>query len=242
MTQTNNENLLVVGFPSNGLVGTFTTSYLIRHLKMEQVGEIDLEDLPPTLFVENGTILPPIRIYKKGNIFAIISDLPMDPYTANDFAAAILDYGKKEKIQKLIFVSGMERVNKQSGEKKIYGLATHRVFEEKLSQHNIQKFVAGSIFGTDAAILSTFRKSDIPALVLYTECHPFFPDPEAAVLAASSLAKILNVEMDTTEIRKRMEHLRIQYRNLMDETMKTLQQLKSQQQTQGAQKTPQIYR
>ncbi|NIP62374.1 MAG: proteasome assembly chaperone family protein [Nitrosopumilaceae archaeon] len=235
MTRQNTENLLLVGFPSNGLVGTFTTSYLIRHLKLEQVGEIDLEGIPPTLFVEKGEILSPIRIYHKNNLYAIISDLPMDPYTANDFSSSILDFSRKEKIKKLIFVSGMETVSKDSKKKKIYGLVTHKLLEEKLAKNNIQKFIAGSIFGTDAAILSTFRKSDIPALVLYTECHPFFPDPEAAVLAASSLAKILNVDLDTSEIRQRMERLRIQYRALMDETMKTLQQQKSQPKTQGAQ-------
>jgi len=59
------ENILLVGFPSNGLVGTFTISYLIHYLGMKQIGEIDHPDLPPTLFVENGEILTPIRIYKK---------------------------------------------------------------------------------------------------------------------------------------------------------------------------------
>ena len=46
------ENTLLVGFPSNGLVGTFSISYLIHHLKMKLVGEIDVADLPATLFVE----------------------------------------------------------------------------------------------------------------------------------------------------------------------------------------------
>ncbi len=35
------ENVLLVGFPSNGLVGTFTISYLINNLEMKQIGEID---------------------------------------------------------------------------------------------------------------------------------------------------------------------------------------------------------
>src|SRR3989338_6609335 len=66
------ENILLVGFPGNGLVGTFTISYLIHNLDMEQIGEIEHPDIPPTLFIEDGEILPPIRIYKKDNIFVII--------------------------------------------------------------------------------------------------------------------------------------------------------------------------
>ena len=59
------ENTLLVGFPSNGLVGTFAISYLIHSLKMRQMEEIEVPDLPSTLFVENGEILAPIRVYNK---------------------------------------------------------------------------------------------------------------------------------------------------------------------------------
>ncbi|MEK6864968.1 MAG: PAC2 family protein, partial [Thermoproteota archaeon] len=104
---TSHENILLVGFPGNGLVGTFTISYLIHNLDMEQIGEIEHPDLPPTLFIEDGEILPPIRIYKKDNIFVIMSDLPFDPYLAYDFAESILEYCKKNDIQKIIIVSGM---------------------------------------------------------------------------------------------------------------------------------------
>ena len=53
------ENILLVGFPSNGLVGTFSISYLVHYLGMKQIGEIEHPDLPPTLFVEDGEILSP---------------------------------------------------------------------------------------------------------------------------------------------------------------------------------------
>ncbi len=41
-----NDKVLIVGFPSNGLVGTFTISYLIHIQKMKQIGEIDHPGLP----------------------------------------------------------------------------------------------------------------------------------------------------------------------------------------------------
>ena len=105
------EKILLVGFPSNGLVGTFTISYLVHYLEMKAIGEIEHPDLPPTLFVEDGEILPPIRIYKKNNLFVIMSDLPFDPFVAYDFAESILDYCKKNQIKKIIIISGMEFLN-----------------------------------------------------------------------------------------------------------------------------------
>ena len=233
------ENVLLIGFPSNGLVGTFSISYLVHYLGMKQIGEIEPPDLPPTLFVENGEILAPIRIYKKENIFVIMSDLPFDPYRAYDFSELILQYCKNNDIHQIIIVSGMETINRDPKSPKIYGLVTHQSLEEILYTNQISKFLAGSIFGTDAAIISVFRKSKVPALILYAECHPFFPDPEASVLAIITLAKVLNVKVDTTDIQNKMEKLRIQHRNLMEETIRALQQQK---QDNTPTRVPQIYR
>lgn len=233
------ENVLLIGFPSNGLVGTFSISYLVHYLGMKQIGEIEPPDLPPTLFVENGEILAPIRIYKKENIFVIMSDLPFDPYRAYDFSELILQYCKNNDIHRIIIVSGMETINRDPKSPKIYGLVTHQSLEEILYTNQISKFLAGSIFGTDAAIISVFRKSKVPALILYAECHPFFPDPEASVLAIITLAKVLNVKVDTTDIQNKMEKLRIQHRNLMEETIRALQQQK---QDNTPTRAPQIYR
>ncbi len=231
------ENTLLVGFPSNGLVGTFSISYLIHYLKMKQMGEIEIPELPPTLFVENGEILSPIRVYNKSNLFVIISDVPFNQNLAEEFALAINEFCKKNAIKKIVIVSGMETINQKKENPKIYGLITHSALDSLLYNNQIPKFLDGSIFGTDAAIISMFRKTNIPALVLYAECHPFFPDPEASIVAIVTLAKILDVKIDTQDIENRIEKLRIQHRNLMEDTIRTLQQ-------QQEQKTrvPQIYR
>jgi predicted ATP-grasp superfamily ATP-dependent carboligase len=231
------ENTLLVGFPSNGLVGTFSISYLIHHLKMKQMGEIEVPDLPLTLFVEGGEILAPIRVYNKNNIFIIISDVPFNQYLAEGFAMAVHEFCKKNAIKKIMIVSGMETVNKDKNAPKIYGLATHTTLDTVLYNNQIPKFLDGSIFGTDAAIMSVFRKTKIPALVLYAECHPFFPDPEASIVAIVTLAKILDIKVDTKDIQNRIEKLRIQHRKLMEETIRALQQ------QQGKDtRAPQIYR
>jgi uncharacterized protein len=54
-----------LGFPSNGLIGTFAISYLVYHLKMKKIGKIESTGFLPTLFIENGEIFGPIRVYNK---------------------------------------------------------------------------------------------------------------------------------------------------------------------------------
>ena len=102
----------------------------------------------------------------------------------------------------------METINRDPKTPKIFGLVTHQSLEKLLYDNGISKFLAGSIFGTDAAMITAFRKSKIPALVLYAECHPFFPDPEASIIAITTLAKILKVKVDTTDIQKKLKNTR----------------------------------
>jgi uncharacterized protein len=239
-TRTNqqNENILLLGFPGNGLIGTFTISYLISHLKMKPIGEISHPELLPTLFVENGEIIGPIRIYKKDNLYAIISDIPIYPEIAYDFVTSIAEYCKKQKISKVIVPSGVNAQDTDRKDVKTYGLATDESLEKMLYENDIAKFIAGTIIGTDATIITTFRNYKIPLLILYTSCHPFFPDPQASIDAITSLAKVLKVQVDTTQIQKRIDYLRIQHRNLMQETIEALQQQEKQLPT----KAPPIYR
>ena len=75
--------------------------------------------------------------------------------------------------------------------------------------------------------------------MLYSECHPFFPDPEASVHAITILSKILKIKIDTSDIQKKLEYLRIQHRNLMQETINALQQ--QQEGQKPLSRTPHIY-
>ena len=201
---------------------------------MERIGDIEIEDLPATLFVEGGEILSPIRIYRKNYIYIIISDVPLNESLAKQFALAVDNFCKKNSIKKIVIVSGMETINQEKNAPKIYGLATHNGLENILYTNRIPKFLDGSIYGIDAKIISIFMKKNMPSLLLYAECHPYFPDPDAAVKAIKTLGKILDIKIDTKDIQKKMEKLRIQHRNLMEETIKSIQS------KQG--KPPQIYR
>ena len=147
----------------------------------------------------------------------------------------VVNCSKEQKIDMIVLVSGLEALNNPPASPKVYGLITDKSLEKTLYDNQISKFLAGSIYGTEAKLLSKFRKLGVPTLVIYAECHPFFPDPNAAINAS----KVLKIKLDTEDIKKKMETLRIQHRNLMQETLNTLQQ---QQEKHPKPKVPQIYK
>ncbi|MFM7797002.1 MAG: PAC2 family protein, partial [Candidatus Nitrosotenuis sp.] len=182
-------------------------------------------------------VLGPIRIYRRENLYAIISDIPIFPEIASDFVISIAEFCRRNKINKVIVPSGVETQSADSKDIKTYGLSTDQSFEKIMYENELPKFIAGSIIGTDAAIITTFRNYKIPLLMMYTTCHPFFPDPEASVIAITSLSKLLKLHVDTSDIQKRIDYLKIQHKNKMQETIDALQSEK-----QLPSKVPPIYR
>ncbi len=86
-----NPSILLLGLPGPGLIGTMSLTYIIHSLKMELVGEIDSS--PSTIvFIDNGQIVGPVRIYKKNNIYAILSDIPIDYELAVGFTESVIDF------------------------------------------------------------------------------------------------------------------------------------------------------
>ena len=231
-------SMLFVGIPGPGLIGILSLTYVIHSLKMDIVEEIEHSDLSNIIFIDNGELYGPARIYKKNTFYAVISDVPIDYVLAEDFAESIIDFSKKNKIDMIVFLSGIHTADRNLTNPKTYGLATDERLDKVLYENEIPKFLSGMIAGPDAMILTKLKNSPVPTIVLYTECNLFFPDPEAAVHTINTISRILNIEIDITEFKRQIDFLRLQGRQLMEDTLTVLNPEKAK----PAVSTPQIYK
>jgi len=220
--------ILFVGIPGPGLIGILSLTYVIHALKMETIGEVEHPDLSNIIFIDNGELFGPARIYKKGSLFAVISDVPIDYTLADGFAESIIDFCKKNKIRMIIILSGLQAIERDLATLKTYGIVTDEKLEKVLYENEIPKFLSGMITGPDATILTRLKNSPIPTMILYTECNFFFPDPEAAINTIKTVSRILKTEIDITEFKKQIDFLRLQGRQLMEETLTILRPEKTQ--------------
>jgi uncharacterized protein len=231
-----NPTTLLLGLPGPGLIGTMAITYIIHALKMELIGEI--ESSPAAIvFIDNGQIVGPVRIYKKDNTFAILSDIPIDYENAVDFVESIIDFSKRNKIDLILFTSGIHVPDRNISNLKTYGLVTRESLEKVLYDNEIPKFLSGVISGPDATILSQLKSSTIPTIALHTECNYFFPDPDAAMATIKTLSQIMKTEIDVADFKKQIDYLRLQNRQLMEETLNVLQAQKE-----PSTPPPQIYK
>ncbi|MDE1811253.1 MAG: proteasome assembly chaperone family protein [Thaumarchaeota archaeon] len=229
-------SVLFLGIPGPGLIGTMSMTYIIHALKMDLIGEI--ESSPSSvIFVDNGQMIGPVRIYKKDKIFAIISDIPIDYDNAIGFTESVIDFSKRNHIDFIVFLSGIQVQERNMSNLKTYGLVTHEKLEKLLYDNAIPKFLSGVISGPDATILSQLRNSLIPTIAFHTECNYFFPDPDAAIQTIKIISQIIKTEIDLTEFKKQADYLRLQNRQLMEDTLNVLQTQKE-----SSTIPPQIYK
>ncbi|HET7337475.1 MAG TPA: PAC2 family protein, partial [Candidatus Nitrosotalea sp.] len=143
----------------------------------------------------------------------------------------------KNNVDLIVFMSGIHVPERNISNLKTYGLVTHEKLEKILYDNEIPKFLSGVISGPDATILSQLKNSSMPTIAFNTECNYFFPDPDAAMQTIKIIAQITKKNIDLTEFKKQMDYLRLQNRQLMEDTLNVLQ---AQQESSTA--PPQIYK
>jgi uncharacterized protein len=232
-----NPTILLLGLPGPGLIGSMAITYIVNSLKMTLIGEIETNPAS-IIFIDNGQIVGPVRIYKSGKIFAILSDIPIDYDNVLEFTDSVIGFSKKNKIDLIVYLSGIHIPDRNTSNLKSYGLVTHEKLEKILYDNEIPKFLSGVISGPDATILTQLRNSEIPAIILHTECNYFFPDPDASMQTIKTLSRIMKTEIDLTEFKKQMDYLRLQNRQLMEETLNVIHGQREQPTT----TPPQIYK
>lgn len=228
-------SVLIVGIPGPGLIGTLSVSYLVHALDMEIVGEIENPETTPVVFIDEGEIFGPIRIYKKGSLYAVLSDMPIDYDMAIGFIQSLIEFVQKNNIDIILMLNGIHAAEKDPNNIKTFGLSTDERLDVFMYDNDIPKFLTGMIAGPDATILTHLKNSPIPSLVLFTQCNFFFPDPESAMHAIKTISNIIKRDIDLTDFKKQMNYLRLQGRQLMEDTLNIMQQEKET-------KPPQIYK
>ena len=231
-------SILFIGIPGPGLIGTLSLTYIVHSLKMEMVGEMEHSRMPSIVFIDEGNLVGPIRLFKRDSLFAVVSDVPVDYSFVEGFAESTVDFCKKNKVDMIVVLSGIHVQERNLSNLKTYGIVTDQRIEKVLYENEIPKFLSGMITGPDAALLTFLKNSPIPTMVLFTECNFFFPDPEAAIHTIKTVSHILKTEIDLTEFKKQIEFLRLQSRQLMQETLNVMTPEKAQPEI----GSPQIYK
>src|SRR6056297_3603373 len=94
---------IIEGFPGFGLIGTITIEYLMKHLKTEKIGTIEVDELPAVTAIHGGKVVEPVSIhYDKKNKIVLVHALNVNKKVEWQMAKMISNLATKLKAKEVI--------------------------------------------------------------------------------------------------------------------------------------------
>lgn len=220
--------LLVVGFPTFGLVGSIVAGYLTSALKMREIGSVSSGGLLPSVVVEDGRARPPIRILsgpvvcgvdgRCDQLICIEAETQPPPFLLVPIADVILGWAQERRIALAISVEGYPADPEVREGPRIGGMA-NRLGLDTLTFLKLTR-ITGVATGFSAALLLAGMnpKARVPVICTISQAHPDHPDALAAAKVIEALHPLFpSLEIDTAPLRATAEEIEKSVRQRMNE-------------------------
>jgi uncharacterized protein len=219
---------VVVGVPETGLVGTIAASYLVEQLKLPEIAYADSDLLPQVVVVHDSEPKEPIRIFGKGALAIVVSEVPLTAMLSYELAWELARWTKAKQGKLVVGVTGIpsqDRVESAGKETPMVLAVTNDAgVRDSIKAIGAKPFDHGIIASTYATLLRRCSSLDVPNLTLLAESYAGFPDPGAAAAALQVLNKLLQTSVDVKPLLEGAEETRLRLRELMSQTQQTIQQ------------------
>ncbi|MET1125023.1 MAG: proteasome assembly chaperone family protein [Archaeoglobaceae archaeon] len=208
--------LLITSFPGIGLVGTIATAHFILELKLDSVGVVESEAVPPIATLFEGVVLPPIRIYesRQHNFVLIHSDVPIPPMFAYGLSRKIVEWAGEIGARRIFSLAGVATFEDK---KRVFGAATSKELLKEIEGH-VEIFRTGTISGIAGSILNECVARKLPGIVLLGETVGFNPDPRAAANVIEVMNKMFGWEISVKRLIEEAQFIEAQMQKLAEQT------------------------
>ena len=218
---------VICGLPDVGLVGTIAVSHLISKLKLTEIAYLKSDLLPPIIMLEKGLPHSPIRIFGNKDLIVLSSEIAIPSSAVYLVIESMIDWVWKKKAEVVFTLGGLPTPNRYEIEKpKIFGAASDETLLKTLSEKGIQIIQRGFLVGPQALILRYCAERKIPAVALLAESFYNYPDPEASSVVIQALNRMIDIEIDVSELIEKGEEVRLAMRDMMRRTQAELARMK----------------
>lgn len=192
---------LLCGFSEFGLAGLTTANYLVDQLDLEQVGHIEVDQLPPIAPFENGTPRRHTRLFAhpERDLTVLVGELFVPPPAAEPFGNAIVDWAEDRGVEEVVVASGVPVAHGPDDHRAFY-VADETYQKARLSGVDIKPMTGGFLDGINGAIVSRGMGTDLGTAVLTTPAHAQTPDVAAALRLVEAVETIYDLGVDTAPL------------------------------------------
>ena len=210
--------IFIEGLPGVGNVGKLAAEHLIDQLKAKKFVDIYSKYFPPQVMVNDSGVIKLVnnemyfakRDGKHGDLIFLVGDYqgltPDGQYELSDKVLRILkDFGVKR-----IFTLGGYGMGHLVRKPRVLGAATSEELVKEMKKYGVV-FSRGEpgagIVGASGLLLGLGKFYGIESVCLMGETSGYFVDPKSAQAVLEVLAKILDVEVDFSELEAKAKQI-----------------------------------
>lgn len=213
--------MMVVGFPTHGLVGSVAASYLVHALDMEPFAYLSSEAFPPTVIMEGGVVSAPVRFYASKVVCGVdqrcdqlvvaISDIQPPTDLLNPIGRTILNWSEEKGVQLVIAVEGQPRDDEIRGDARVVAMA-NRAAAPLLEKYRFEP-ANGVVTGFAGGLMLSALHRGMPTLCLVAQAHKDFPDARAAAKVIETVNPLVPMlDLDTKPLREKARQIESEVR------------------------------
>jgi uncharacterized protein len=227
--------MMVVGFPTHGLVGSVAASYLVHTLDMHPIAYMVSEGFPPTVIMEGGVVTAPVRFYASKVVCGVdrrcdqlvvaISDIQPPVETLNQLGRTILDWAEQKEVQLVVAVEGQPLEEDVQGDARVVAMA-NRAAAPLLEKYRYDP-ANGVVTGFAGALLLSAIPRGLATLCLVAQAHKDYPDARAASKVIETINPLVPMlVLDTKPLREKARQIETEVRRNLDAQQRSMNQIR----------------
>jgi uncharacterized protein len=226
-------SMIIVAFPTVGLISSISGHYIIDSLKLEEIGSVVSRYFSPTAVIHKSKPSPPVRIFagKKmcgpddscEQIAVVISEFMPPMELIKPLADKIIEWGKKKNCKMIVALEGMHTLSEAKNTKlKVYGIGSNQKIKKHLKNFKIDQIKEGMITGVSGVLLYEGELQNRDIMCLLAEAHEAYPDSRAAGNLIEKLDVMLpGIKIDPKPLYEQAEDIEKNIRKYMDQAKPT---------------------
>ncbi|TET91990.1 MAG: proteasome assembly chaperone family protein [Methanomassiliicoccales archaeon] len=209
--------MLVIGFPTIGLVGPIAAHHLMSTMKLTHIGSVYSKYFQPTAVIHNYVPTPPVNIFageeKCGpegtcdQIIVVESEFLPPPNLLKPLGNALMEWSEKKKITLTTVLEGM--LKPVADDKlDIFGVGSTEHARSILKKYDLPQLEAGMVSGISGVMLYEGERLNKDVICLLAETHVDYPDARAAAEILNALNHLLpQMKIDPEPLLEKAEEI-----------------------------------
>ena len=228
--------MMVVGFPTHGLVGSVASSYLVHSLDMSLIAYMTSEEFPPTVIMEEGVVSAPVRFYASrlvcgvdrscDQLVVVIADIQPPLSTLNQLGRVLLDWAEAKGIALVVAVEGQPLESDIRGDARVVAMA-NRAAAPLLPKYRFET-ANGVVTGLAGGLLLGAIGRGTPVLCLVAQAHKDYPDARAAAKVIETINPLVPLLLlDTKPLRDKAREIEAEVRKTLQQTRESMTSMRA---------------